>query len=63
VALLKAMSNVDQLEYVKKYYQQALFEGKIHSYGDLYLATFYPAALGKDPEYTFGGAIVAQQNP
>jgi hypothetical protein len=29
----------------------------------LYLATFYPAALGKDPEYTFGGAIVAQQNP
>src|SRR5574338_96133 len=38
------MSNVKQLGYVKKYLSQ--WKGKFKSFEDLYLAVFYPAAIG-----------------
>lgn len=61
-AALKAMSNVEQLDYVLKYYQP--YKGKLTSYPDLYLATFYPAALGKSDDYVIGakGSKVSEQN-
>lgn len=46
---LKNMSNIEQLDFVEKYYAQ--YADKIHSHTDLYLATFYPAALGKPDNY------------
>lgn len=49
---LRSMSNVQQLDYVYKYF--APFKGKIRSYSDLYLITFYPYALGKPDDYVFG---------
>lgn len=42
---LKVMSNVKQLDYVYKYYRP--YKGKIKSFIDLYMITFFPAALGK----------------
>ncbi|MDR1155796.1 MAG: transglycosylase SLT domain-containing protein [Bacteroidales bacterium] len=44
-AALKAMSNVEQLEYVRKYLYP--YRYKIKSYADLYMSIFFPAALGK----------------
>lgn len=65
VAALSAMSNIRQLDYVKKYF--APYKGRIHSYVDLYLATFFPAAMGKNPEYimqtsTLSAANIAKVN-
>jgi hypothetical protein len=42
---LKAMSNVEQLEYVRKYLWP--YRYKIKSYADLYMSIFFPVALGK----------------
>jgi len=58
---LSKMSAVQQLDYVEKYY--TAYKGKFQSGADLYLATFWPAALGKADAYPIGGAVVAQQNP
>ena len=45
---LKAMSNVDQLDYVEKYLASIKRSyGNFGSYLDLYLAVFFPAAIGK----------------
>lgn len=65
VAQLKNMSNVEQLDYVYKYYEK--FWNKIHSYTDLYLATFYPVAIGKPDSYVIWSengrqAIIGKQN-
>ena len=49
---LKAMSNVEQLDYVYRYF--APHRGKMNSYSDLYLVTFYPYALGKPDDFVFG---------
>ncbi|HEY9639176.1 MAG TPA: DUF2272 domain-containing protein [Coleofasciculaceae cyanobacterium] len=49
---LRSMSNVAQLDYVYKYFLP--FRGRIRSYSDLYLITFYPYALGKPDDYVFG---------
>lgn len=46
---LKNMTNVKQLNYVKKYYKP--YKDKIKSYEDLYLATLYPLAIGKPDDY------------
>ena len=43
------MSPVDQLDYVYKYFSPYI--GKIRSYCDLYLITFFPAAVGKQDDY------------
>lgn len=59
------MGYLDQLKLVEKYYTP--FAGKIKSYSDLYLCTFYPAALGKPDSFIFGKdseqrALIAKQN-
>lgn len=57
---LSQMSAVQQLDYVEKFYSP--FKGRFQSGADLYLATFWPAALGKGDDYPIGGATVARQN-
>ncbi len=60
------MSNVAQLDYVYKYYQP--YKSKLVSVQDLYLATFFPAALTKADSYvlrtdTIAADTIARQNP
>lgn len=66
VSQLSNMSAVQQLEYVKQYYNQ--FKSKIKSYIDLYFATFFPAAIGKPGNYTLQTSsippgVIAASNP
>ncbi len=65
---LRKMSGVKQLDYVYKYFRP--YKGKLNSYGDLYLAVFYPYALDKGDDYVIGSekggyyqSLVARQNP
>ena len=44
---LKNMSNVEQLDWVYKYFNSLGATGKMKSVYDLYLVTFFPIALGK----------------
>ena len=44
---LRAMSNVEQLDWVFKYFSSLGATGKMKSVYDLYLVTFFPIALGK----------------
>ncbi len=65
-AALKAMSNVEQLDYVYKYYKPYIT--KLNSYPDLYLATFFPVALGKSDDWvlqtsTLSAKTIARANP
>lgn len=59
-AALKAMSNVQQLDYVYKYF--ANWKTSIKNVSDTYLAVFYPLALFKDNSYVFPTWVV-QANP
>lgn len=61
VDALKAMSNVEQLDYVQKHL--APFKGRYKDFVDLYCAIFWPAAVGKDDSYRITSDIVAVQNP
>lgn len=58
-----AMSDVDQLSLVLKY--MSPFVGKLNSLRDLYLAIWWPAAVGKPDNYAIAnrGSIVYAQNP
>lgn len=63
---LMQMDHVIQLEYVKKYYTP--FRGKMTSYFDVYLVTFFPAAVGKPDHWVFksstlSASLIAKQNP
>jgi hypothetical protein len=58
---LKAMSNVEQLDFVKKHL--APFRGRYKNFVDLYCAIFWPAAVGKDDSYRITSDQVAVQNP
>lgn len=63
---LAAMSNVEQLEYVYQYFKP--YRYKILSYPDLYLITFFPAALSKPLDYIFQttklpASVIAKYNP
>lgn len=65
-AALRAMSNVEQLDWVYKYYKPYIT--KLNSYPDLYLATFFPAALGKADDWiihssNLSAATIAAANP
>lgn len=51
VELLQKMSNLDQLYYVEKYFRP--YRLKMKSPTDVYLAVFFPAAIGKGDEYVF----------
>lgn len=60
------MSNVEQLDYVYKYYKP--YAGKIKSYYDLYLITFFPLGLGKPDNWVMetkkiSASKIAKQNP
>lgn len=59
-ALIK-MSNVEQMEYVKKHL--GIFKGKYKDYVDLYCGIFYPAAVGKPDTYRITSDKIAKQNP
>lgn len=63
---LKNMTAVQQLEYVYKYYSR--YKSKIKSYVDLYLSTFFPAAIGKPLDFivqtnNISAELIANQNP
>ena len=65
-AALRQMSNVEQLDYVYKYFYP--YRGKMDSLYDLYLVTFFPAALGKPDSYilqtsTLPAKVIADANP
>jgi len=65
-AALKAMTNVQQLDYVYKYL--APYTGKIASYIDLYFTVFFPLAIGKPDDWVFqttklSATKIAAQNP
>lgn len=63
---LRAMSNVEQLDWVYKYFRP--YTGRLTSVYDLYLVTFFPAALGKPDSYVFrttslSAKTIADANP
>jgi len=66
-AAIRSMSNVQQLDYVYKYFQP--YAGRILSVIDLYTITFFPRALGKPDNYILqtdtlkAGTIAAQNRP
>lgn len=60
VSALRSMSAVQQLDYVKKYYQ--LSPGKkFRSLKDLYLYTFFPIAMNysSNPNYVFQSSTIS----
>ncbi len=63
---LRSMSRVQQMEWVYKYY--ARYKSKIKRYADLYIATLFPAALGKPLNYVLQTSrlpanVIARANP
>ncbi|TYB78337.1 transglycosylase SLT domain-containing protein [Bizionia myxarmorum] len=66
VSALSRMSGVQQLDYVKQYYNP--YKTKIKSYIDLYFATFFPIAIGKAGNYVLQTSrippgVIATSNP
>lgn len=63
---LKAMTAVNQLDYVYKYFKP--YKGKINNYIDAYFAVFFPLAIGKPDDWTIqssglSASTIAKQNP
>ncbi|MFZ6012338.1 MAG: transglycosylase SLT domain-containing protein [Bacteroidota bacterium] len=65
---LAQMTNVQQLEYVLRYYNH--YRGRMRNYLDCYLVTFYPYAIGRPETFVLGSersperaALIARQNP
>lgn len=66
IEALYAMNGVEQLDFVYKYFQP--YTGRINSVEDLYLITFFPAALGYADDQLIGTSsisprAVAASNP
>lgn len=57
--VLRHMSNVQQLDYVLAYLRP--YKGKMKRWIDVYLAVFYPKAMG-NPNFVITSDIVAKQN-
>jgi hypothetical protein len=57
--VLKRMSNVQQLDYVLAYLRP--YKGRMKTWVDVYLAVFYPKAMG-NPNFVITSDIVAKQN-
>lgn len=57
--VLRHMSNVQQLDYVLAYLRP--YKGRMKRWIDVYLAVFYPKAMGK-PDFVITSDIVAKQN-
>ncbi|MGL5830984.1 MAG: transglycosylase SLT domain-containing protein [Candidatus Altimarinota bacterium] len=65
-AELAKMTGLQQLDYVEKFFSR--YFGKLHTFADLYRAVFWPAAIGKGPDYIFqtsaqSAELIAKQNP
>ncbi len=63
---LLQMSNVEQLDFVYAYLKP--YRGDMESLVDVYLAVFFPVAIGKPAEYVFktsslSAGLIARQNP
>ena len=58
---LAKMTNVQQLDYVKKYFEP--YKGRMKNWLDVYCAVFYPVLVGKPDNYVITSDIVARQNP
>jgi hypothetical protein len=58
-AILKHMSNVQQLDYVLDYLRP--YKGRMKTWVDVYLAVFYPKAMG-NPNFVITPDIIAKQN-
>jgi hypothetical protein len=61
-----SLNHLQQLDKVKNYFSP--YRGKMHSYFDVYLVTFFPMGMGKPDYYVFetkrlSAALIAQQNP
>jgi len=64
-AKLREMTNLEQLDYVYKYLRPYRF--KFRGFVDVYLAIFFPVAIGKPDEYvlqtsTLSAKLIADQN-
>ena len=57
--VLKHMNNVQQLDYVLAYLRP--YKGRMKTWVDVYLAVFYPRAMG-NPDFVITSDIVAKQN-
>jgi len=62
---LLSMSNVDQLDYVYKYFRP--YTGRLNSVTDLYMVTFFPIGLGKPDDWvlksdTLSAELIAKSN-
>ena len=57
--VLRHMNNVQQLDYVLAYLRP--YKGRMKRWVDVYLAVFYPKAMGK-PNFVITSDIVAKQN-
>ena len=57
--VLKRMNNVQQLDYVLAYLRP--YKGRMKRWIDVYLAVFYPKAMGK-PDFVITPDIIAKQN-
>jgi hypothetical protein len=62
VAALKAMTRVDQMDYVQKYF--APYKGKLKSYFDVYLVTFFPVGVShtSDDSWVFETSHIARSS-
>jgi len=65
IEALSRMSNIEQLQYVYKYFK--VKAGKLYSLYDLYKYTFFPVSLGKSPDWVFkssdlSASTIARQN-
>lgn len=58
--VLKRMNNVQQLDYVLAYLRP--YKGRMKHWIDVYLAVFYPKAIGKGDNYVIKSDLVAKQN-
>jgi hypothetical protein len=60
---LRTMTNVQQLDYVYKYFTKYGYHRRVRTFEDVYLAIFWPDAIGKPDTYTITSDVVARQNP
>lgn len=58
--MLRRMNNIQQLDYVLAYLKP--YKGKMKSWIDIYLAVFYPSAVGRGDNYVITSDIIAKQN-
>ena len=66
LSALAKMSFTEQMDVVYEYYKP--FKGKVKSFIDCYLVTFFPLALGKTGSFVFktsglSASLIAKQNP